>query len=43
MAQEAEFEHVKVVLTTKPLLVYPNFKLPFRVVMDASTVGLALA
>jgi hypothetical protein len=31
---------VKRVLTTKPLLVYPNFELPFRLVTDASKVGL---
>ncbi|POM79296.1 Hypothetical protein PHPALM_3080 [Phytophthora palmivora] len=30
---------VKWVLTLKPLLIYPNFTLPFRVAADASTVG----
>lgn len=39
-SQNAAFETVKQVLTTKPLLRYPNFQLPFRVVTDASHVGL---
>jgi hypothetical protein len=38
--QEVAFERVKMMLTTKPLLVYPNFELPFRLVTDASMVGL---
>lgn len=38
--QEAAFEHIKLVLTSKPLLIYPNFHLPFRVVTDASKIGL---
>ncbi|GMF23303.1 unnamed protein product [Phytophthora fragariaefolia] len=38
--QEAAFVHVKNVLTTKPLLLYPDFRRHFRVVTDASTVGL---
>ncbi|GMF59538.1 unnamed protein product [Phytophthora fragariaefolia] len=29
--QEAAFEMIKDILTTKPLLVYPDFRLPFRV------------
>ncbi|GMF53437.1 unnamed protein product [Phytophthora fragariaefolia] len=39
-AQEVAFEKVKSVLTTKPLLIYPNFSLPFQLVTDASQVGL---
>ncbi|KAE9301653.1 hypothetical protein PF008_g22691 [Phytophthora fragariae] len=38
--QETVFEHVKMLLTKKPLLAYPDFRLPFRVVTDASKVGL---
>ncbi|GMF44471.1 unnamed protein product [Phytophthora fragariaefolia] len=38
--QEAAFIHVKNVLTTSPLLLYPDFRRPFRVVTDASIVGL---
>jgi hypothetical protein len=38
-AQEFAFERVKVALTTKPLLVYPDFARPFRLVTDASKVG----
>ncbi|KAE8974995.1 hypothetical protein PR001_g25837, partial [Phytophthora rubi] len=38
--QEFVFERVKAALTTRPLLAYPNFKLPFRLVTDASTTGL---
>jgi hypothetical protein len=38
--QEFAFERVKMILTTKPLLIYPNFELPFRLVTDASKVGL---
>ncbi|KAE8973500.1 hypothetical protein PR001_g26291, partial [Phytophthora rubi] len=38
--QEAAFIAVKEILTTKPLLIYPNFRLPFRVVTDASKIGL---
>ncbi|KAL4172067.1 hypothetical protein KRP22_007241 [Phytophthora ramorum] len=38
--QEFAFERVKAALTTKPLLVYPNFELPFRLVTDASKIGL---
>ncbi|GMF80467.1 unnamed protein product [Phytophthora fragariaefolia] len=34
--QEFAFERVKAALTTKPLLVYPDFKRPFRLVTDAS-------
>ncbi|KAG2903717.1 hypothetical protein PC114_g12140 [Phytophthora cactorum] len=37
---EGAFEQIKIVLTRKPILVYPDFRLPFRVVTDASTVGL---
>ncbi|KAE9038084.1 hypothetical protein PR001_g8114 [Phytophthora rubi] len=39
-AQEFAFERVKMLLTTRPLLLYPNFKLPFRLVTDANKVGL---
>ncbi|KAE9226437.1 hypothetical protein PF004_g11636 [Phytophthora fragariae] len=39
-AQEVAFERIKVILTTRPLLIYPDFKLPFRVVTDASQIGL---
>jgi hypothetical protein len=38
--QENAFEQVKAELTTKPLLLYPDFQLPFRLVTDASKVGL---
>ncbi|GMF51199.1 unnamed protein product [Phytophthora fragariaefolia] len=37
---EFAFERVKMWLTTRPLLLYPNFELPFRLVTDASNVGL---
>ncbi|KAE8985902.1 hypothetical protein PR001_g22755 [Phytophthora rubi] len=39
-AQEFAFERVKMLLTTRPLLLYPNFELLFRLVTDASKVGL---
>ncbi|GMF52614.1 unnamed protein product [Phytophthora fragariaefolia] len=39
-AQEFAFERVKMLLTTRPLLLYPNFELPFRLVTDASKMGL---
>ncbi|OWY99835.1 LOW QUALITY PROTEIN: Enzymatic Polyprotein, partial [Phytophthora megakarya] len=39
-AQEFAFARVKMLLTTQPLLLYPNFELPFRLVTDASKVGL---
>ncbi|KAE8888935.1 hypothetical protein PF005_g25036 [Phytophthora fragariae] len=38
--QEFAFERVKAALTMRPLLVYPNFRLAFRLVTDASTTGL---
>ncbi|KAE8980553.1 hypothetical protein PR001_g24247 [Phytophthora rubi] len=38
--QEFAFERVKAALTTKALLAYPNFELPFRLVTDTSKVGL---
>ncbi|OWZ00234.1 Retrovirus-related Pol Polyprotein from transposon 17.6 [Phytophthora megakarya] len=38
-AQQAAFEHVKEHLTNKPLLIYPNFQLPFMVVTNASKIG----
>ncbi|GMF53412.1 unnamed protein product [Phytophthora fragariaefolia] len=38
-AQEYAFERVKAMLTMKPLLVYPNFALPFRLVTDANGVA----
>ncbi|GMF66734.1 unnamed protein product [Phytophthora fragariaefolia] len=40
--QQEAFEQVKRVLTAKPLLIYPNFRLHFRVATDASTVGLGV-
>ncbi|GMF57707.1 unnamed protein product [Phytophthora fragariaefolia] len=39
-AQEEAFQRIKLLLTTKPVLIYPDFILPFRVVTDASKVGL---
>uniref|UniRef100_H3H673 Reverse transcriptase n=1 Tax=Phytophthora ramorum TaxID=164328 RepID=H3H673_PHYRM len=39
-AQEFAYERMKFILTEKPLLIYPNFQLPFRLVTDASKVGL---
>ncbi|GMF51161.1 unnamed protein product [Phytophthora fragariaefolia] len=39
-AQEEAFQIIKLLLTTKPVLIYRDFKLPFRVVTDASKVGL---
>ncbi|OWY99881.1 reverse transcriptase, partial [Phytophthora megakarya] len=38
--QRAAFERVKAVLISKPLLVYPDFQLPFTLVTDASKVEL---
>ncbi|POM62689.1 Gag-pol fusion protein [Phytophthora palmivora] len=38
--QEIAFEQVKAILIKKPLLIYPDFRLPFRVVTDASKIGL---
>ncbi|POM73499.1 LOW QUALITY PROTEIN: Gag-pol fusion protein [Phytophthora palmivora] len=38
--QEFAFSRVKMILTTRPLLLYPNFRLPFRLITDASKVGL---
>ncbi|OWZ05360.1 LOW QUALITY PROTEIN: hypothetical protein PHMEG_00022563, partial [Phytophthora megakarya] len=38
--QEAAFPKVKEILTTRPLLVYPNFTKPFRLETDASKAGL---
>lgn len=38
--QQFAFERVKAMLTMKPLLVYPDFTLPFRLVTDASMIGL---
>jgi hypothetical protein len=38
--KEAVFTQIKAILTTQPLISYPDFKLPFRVVTDASQVGL---
>ncbi|KAE8984254.1 hypothetical protein PF011_g20849 [Phytophthora fragariae] len=38
--QEFAFERMKAILTTKPLLIYPDFERPFRLVTDASKVGL---
>lgn len=38
--QERAFTRLKQELTSKPLLVYPDFKRPFRLVTDASKVGL---
>ncbi|OWY91274.1 Gag-pol fusion protein [Phytophthora megakarya] len=40
-SEQAEaFEKVKGILITKPLLLYPDFRLPFIVLTDASKVGL---
>ncbi|OWZ09828.1 LOW QUALITY PROTEIN: hypothetical protein PHMEG_00017409 [Phytophthora megakarya] len=39
-AQEFAFERVKMLLTPRRLLLYPNFKLLFRLVTDASKIGL---
>ncbi|OWY99132.1 Transposase, partial [Phytophthora megakarya] len=38
--QKAAFDNVKAVVTSKPLLAYPDFRLPFTLVTDASKVGL---
>lgn len=38
--QERAFVELKEALTTKPLLVYPDFKRPFCLVTDASKIGL---
>ncbi|KAE9098238.1 hypothetical protein PF007_g16345 [Phytophthora fragariae] len=35
-AQEFAFERIKAALTTKPLLIYPDFARPFRLVTNAS-------
>ncbi|KAG3143830.1 hypothetical protein PC116_g20486 [Phytophthora cactorum] len=39
-SQDEAFEKIKAILTAKPILLYPNFRLPFRVVIDASIVVL---
>ncbi|KAE9305418.1 hypothetical protein PR003_g21497 [Phytophthora rubi] len=39
-AHEFAFERVRAALTMEPLLIYPDFWLPFRLVTDASKVGL---
>jgi hypothetical protein len=39
-AQEFAFERIMAAMTTKPLLIYPDFRLPFRLETDASKVGL---
>ncbi|POM79611.1 LOW QUALITY PROTEIN: Gag-pol fusion protein [Phytophthora palmivora] len=38
--QEFDFSRVKMILTTRPLLLCPNFRLPFRLITDESKVGL---
>ncbi|OWZ00561.1 Gag-pol fusion protein [Phytophthora megakarya] len=38
--QTRGFEQIKSILTTKPLLLYPDFSRPFRLFTDASVVGL---
>ncbi|KAG2797697.1 hypothetical protein PC119_g23463 [Phytophthora cactorum] len=38
--QDEAFDKVKELLTTKPILKYPNFQLSFRVETDASHVEL---
>ncbi|POM68334.1 Enzymatic Polyprotein [Phytophthora palmivora] len=38
--QQLAFERVKAILTTRPLLMYPDFARSFRLVTDASKVGL---
>ncbi|GMF41644.1 unnamed protein product [Phytophthora fragariaefolia] len=40
VAKQTVFEQIKAVLTTKPLLEYPDFQLPFRLVTNASNIGL---
>ncbi|OWZ22555.1 Enzymatic Polyprotein [Phytophthora megakarya] len=39
-AQETAFEHIKWILTNKPLLLYPDFNKPLKLLTDASKVGL---
>lgn len=39
-AQKIAFDNVKALLTAKSLLVYPDFRLPFRLSTDASKTGL---
>ena len=34
------FDHLKMLLTTSPITAFPDFSLPFRLYMDASTAGL---
>jgi len=41
--QQSAFEGLKKELTERPLLVYPDFEKPFKLVTDASTVGLGAA
>jgi len=41
--QQAAFDGLKKELTERPLLVYPDFEKPFKLVTDASTVGLGAA
>ncbi|OWZ02371.1 Gag-pol fusion protein [Phytophthora megakarya] len=38
--KETAFTEVKQILTTRPLLAYPNFSRPFRLETDASKTGL---
>lgn len=42
-AQQSAFERLKRELIQKPLLVYPDFSKPFKLVTDASVVGLGAA
>ncbi|POM73718.1 LOW QUALITY PROTEIN: Gag-pol fusion protein [Phytophthora palmivora] len=39
-AQASAFQRVKEILIMKPLLIYPDFSLPFRVMTDACKAGL---
>jgi hypothetical protein len=41
--QQSAFEGLKKELTERPLLVYPDFEKPFKLVTDASMVGLGAA
>ena len=38
--EQDAFDHLRTCLITRPILAYPNFKLPFIVFTDASNVGL---
>jgi hypothetical protein len=42
-SQQTAFNNLKKELTERPLLVYPDFEKPFKLVTDASMVGLGAA